>query len=266
MKTNLIAIFILNYYQLILQGNKMNSIKIFFLIAICFSLLSPNNLIAQESDTSEVVDPNVVLEKYLEAIGGKDALSKVEDRTTIMRGTAMGQSLTIIVKQKAPNKMRQEVKAGGMDQTIIFDGEKGIMKAATQSVEVTGKELEQLKIEATMELLLDIESAGIKLTFEGTEKINGKDAHKIKMTLPSGIRWFSYFDVESGLKVKEQKELQTQMGLIEQVIAYDNYTEVDGIKYPFKLTQSFGPQSVEMTVSSVKVNKGLADDIFVIAE
>jgi outer membrane lipoprotein-sorting protein len=170
------------------------------------------------------------------------------------------------VKQKAPNKMRQEVKAGGMDQTIIFDGEKGVMKAATQKVVVTGKELEQLKIEASMELLLDLENYGIKLSFEGTEKINEKDAHKIKMTLPSGIRWFTYFDAESGLKIKEQKEMQTQMGLIEQVVVYDNYTDVDGIKYPFKLTQSFGPQSVEMTVSSVKVNKGLADDIFVIAE
>ena len=86
------------------------------------------------------------------------------------------------------------------------------------------------------------------------------------MTLPSGIRWFNYFDAESGLKVKEQKEMQTQMGLIEQVVTYDNYAEVEGIKYPFKITQSFGPQSVEMTVSSVKVNKGLADDIFKIAE
>jgi outer membrane lipoprotein-sorting protein len=244
----------------------MNSIKNFLLFVICFLLISPLNLIAQESDTSEVVDPNVVLEKYLEAIGGKDALSKVEDRTTIMRGTAMGQSLTIIVKQKAPNKMRQEVKAGDMDQTIIFDGEKGVMKAATQNVDVTGKELEQLKTEASMELMLNPESFGIKLSYEGSEKFEGKDVHKIKMTLPSGIRWFTYFDAESGLKIKEQKEMQTQMGLIEQVVVYENYTEVDGIKYPFKLTQSFGPQSVEMTVSSVKVNKGLSDDIFVIAE
>ena len=86
------------------------------------------------------------------------------------------------------------------------------------------------------------------------------------MTLPSGIRWFTYFDAESGLKIKEQKEMQTQMGLIEQNVVYDNYTEVDGIKYPFKVTQSFGPQSVEMTVSSVKVNKVLPDDIFVISE
>lgn len=235
---------------------------VFFILVI----LSQSNLFSQESEKNETVDPKVVMEKYLDAIGGRDALAKIEDRTTIMRGTAMGQALTIIVKQKAPNKMRQEVKAGGMDQTIIFDGEKGVMKAATKNVDVTGKELEQLKIEATMELLLDIEGNGVKLDFEGTEKINGKDAHKIKMTLPSGIRWFNYFDAESGLKIKEQKEMQTQMGLIEQVVTYDNYTEVEGIKYPFKITQSFGPQSVEMTVSSVKVNKGLADDIFKIAE
>jgi zinc protease len=244
----------------------MNYIKTGILIVFFITISVQLNLFAQESDSNKTVDPNVVLEKYLDAIGGRDALAKVVDRTTIMRGTAMGQTLTIIVKQKAPNKMRQEVKAGGMDQTIIFDGEKGVMKAATQNVEVTGKELEQVKIEATMELLLDLEGNGVKLVFEGTEKINGKDAHKIKMTLPSGIRWFTYFDSESGLKVKEQKEMQTQMGLIEQVVTYDNYTEVEGIKYPFKITQSFGPQSVEMTVSSVKVNKGLSDDIFKIAE
>jgi len=235
-------------------------------LLVAFVLIGAKNIYSQDSTVTEKVDPKVVLEKYLNAIGGRDALSKIQDRTTIMRGTAMGQSLTIIVKQKSPNKMRQEVKAGGMDQTIIFDGVKGVMKAATQNVEVTGKELEQLKIEATMELLLDPDSFGIILSYEGTEKVNGKDVYKIKMTLPSGIRWFTLFDAESGLKVKEQKEMQTQMGLIEQVVTYDNYTEVEGVKYPFKLTQSFGPQTIEMTVSSVKVNKGLTDDIFVIAE
>ena len=212
------------------------------------------------------IDPKIVLEKYLDAIGGRDALLKIEDRTTIMRGTAMGQALTIIVKQKAPNKMRQEIKAGGMEQTIIFNGEKAVMISGDRSIDVTGKELEQLKIEASMELLLDPEKFGITLSYEGNEKVDGKDAYEIKMTLPSGIRWFSFFDAETSLKLKEQKEMQTQMGLIEQVVTYDDYTEVDGIKYPFKLTQSFGPQSVEMTVSSVKVNRGLSDKIFIITE
>lgn len=237
------------------------TILMFVINSNLFAISKPDS-----TNTSESMDPKVVLEKYLDAIGGRDAISKVEDRTTIMRGTAMGQPLTIIVKQKVPNKMLQNVKAGGMEQTIIFNGEKGVMNSADKNVDVTGKELEQLKIEASMELLLDPESYGVKLSYEGTEKVGDKDAYKIKMTLPSGIRWFTFFDVESGLKVKEQKEMQTQMGLIEQTVTYDNYTEVDGIKYPFKLTQSFGPQSVEMIVSSVKVNKGLSDDIFVIAE
>jgi outer membrane lipoprotein-sorting protein len=224
------------------------------------------NVFAQDSLEISKQKAKEVIEKYLTAIGGRDVLSKIEDRTTIMRGIAMGQAITIIVKQKSPNKMRQEVKAGGMDQTIIFNGEKGIMKTVAKNIEVSGKELEQLKTEATMELLLDPASFGIALSYEGTEKINNKDADKIKMTLPSGIRWFTYFDAESGLKIKEQKEMQTQMGLIEQVIIFDNYTDVEGIKYPFKLTQSYGPQSVEMTVSSVKVNKGLSDELFVITE
>lgn len=244
----------------------MKSIKLFFLTIVFVLVSSQLNVFAQDSLEISKQKAKEIIEKYLDALGGKDALAKVEDRTTIMRGTAMGQTLTIIVKQKSPNKMRQEVKAGGMDQTVIFDGVKGVMKTATQKVDVTGKELEQLKIEATMELMLDPESFGIKLSYEGSDSINGKVLNKVKLTLASGIRWVAFFDAESGLKVKEQKEMQTQMGLIEQVIAYDNYTEVDGIKYPFKLTQSFGPQSVEMTVSSIKVNKGIADDIFVIAE
>lgn len=221
---------------------------------------------AQDTTKQNAVDPNVVIEKYVEAIGGRDALAKIEDKSTIMRGTAMGQSITLTVKQKAPNKLRQEVKAGGMEQVIIFDGEKAVMKVMDQKIEVKDKELEALKLEAQMDFLLDPQSYGITLSYEGNETVNGKDAYKIKMTLPSGLRWFTYFDAESGLKVKEQREIQTQMGLSEQTVIYDDFREVEGVKYPYKITQSFGGQSVDVTVSSIKVNKGLSDDIFIIAE
>lgn len=242
-------------------------IKILTLLCILFLFSSSLFInVAQDSVATEAVDPNMVLAKYLEAIGGKDALAKVEDKSTIMRGTAMGQSITLTIKQKAPNKLRQEVKAGGMEQIIIFDGEKAVMKVMDQKIEVKDKELEALKLEAQMDFLLSPQSFGITLSYEGKETVNGKDAYKIKMTLPSGLRWFTYFDVESGLKVKDQREIQTQMGLSEQTVIYDDYREVEGVKYPYKITQSFGGQSVDVTVSSIKVNRGMSDDIFVIAE
>lgn len=243
------------------------SLKKAILSFVVFVMLSSYLVIyAQDSTEQNPVDPNVVIEKYIEAIGGRDALAKIEDKSTIMRGTAMGQSITLTVKQKAPNKLRQEVKAGGMEQIIIFDGEKAVMKVMDQKIEIKDKELEALKLEAQMDFLLSPQSYGITLSYEGNETVNGKDAYKIKMTLPSGLRWFTYFDVESGLKVKEQREIQTQMGLSEQTVVYEDFREVEGVKYPYKITQLFGGQSVDVTVSSIKVNKGISDDIFVIAE
>lgn len=233
---------------------------LFVLITTSISVFAQDSLETSRQKAKEVI------EKYLEAIGGREAINKTEDRTTIMRGTAMGQTLTIIAKQKAPNKMRQEIKAGGMDQVIIFDGEKGVMNVMDQKIEVKDKELESLKIEANMDFLLDPESFGIKLFYEGAEKLNGKDVNKVKMIMPSGLRWYTYFDSESGLKLKEQKEMQTQMGLGEQTLVFEDYKEIEGVKYPHKITQSFGGQSIEVTVSSIKVNKGLANDIFVISE
>ena len=47
---------------------------------------------------------------------------------------------------------------------------------------------------------------------------------------------------------------------------YSDYKEVDGLKFPFKIIQSFGMQTIEMNVSSVKLNEGLKDSIFEIPE
>ncbi len=230
---------------------------------LLFVFLFVNSSIqAQESADNKSVLAKEIINKYVEAIGGKDAMSAVEDRTTIMRGTVMGQNLTLIIKQKWPNKLRQEIKAGGMEQLVLYNGEKAVMTAAGQTIEVTGKELDALQLEASMDLLFDPETFGIKLSYEGEDIIDSIAVHKIIMTLPSGIRWFQYYDKETGLKVKESQEMQTQMGLVEQETYYLDYKEVEGKLYPFKIKQSVGAQSFEITVSSIKLNTGLDDSIF----
>lgn len=236
------------------------------ILSLLFTTILFTNIFSQEmkDDTSE--QARAIISKYLNAIGGADAIKNIQDKTTIMRGTAMDQTVTIIIKQKLPNKLRQDIKAGGMDQTLIFDGEKAVMKVAGQTINVEGKQLEQLKLESTMEMLLNPESLGIKLAYDGTEKSGEGLFHKVKFVLPSGLNWVAYFDDETGYKVKESKEIESQMGLINQVFEYSNYQDVDGIKIPFTLKQSIGPQTVELTVSSIKINKGITDDTFVITE
>jgi hypothetical protein len=82
------------------------------------------------------------------------------------------------------------------------------------------------------------------------------------MTLFSGIKWTQYYNIESGLKVKEEKYINSPMGLFEQVTNYDDYREVQGLFFPFKIKQSIGAQSMEFNVSSIKINTGLTDREF----
>ena len=203
-----------------------------------------------------------VIDNYVAAIGGADKIYNIMDRTTIMTGSIQGINVTIISYQKAPNKFKQQIKAGNTKQVIIFDGEKGMMSLAGEKVQVTGGELEKLKFESTLTLLTDIEHYGIKLTFDGTEKIESEDAYKIILTLPSGIKWTQYYDTASGLKLKELKYIQSESGLFEQEITYEDYREVGGLLYPFKIKQSIGTQTMEFIVNSIEINTGLVDREF----
>ena len=61
---------------------------------------------------------NDVIDNYWEAIGGKEYFSKVEDRTTIIRAEIMEQNLSIVINQKAPNKLKQSIGSGEIKQSF----------------------------------------------------------------------------------------------------------------------------------------------------
>ena len=43
---------------------------------------------------------------------------------------------------------------------------------------------------------------------------------------------------------------------------YSDYREVEGVKFPFMIAQSMGPQSFEFKVSEIKVNEGVSEEDF----
>ena len=86
------------------------------------------------------------------------------------------------------------------------------------------------------------------------------------MVLPSGLRWQQYYSIETGLKIKEIKELHTEQGLFEQESFYSDYRNVDELKFPFKIVQNMGMQKLELNVSSIKLNTGISDETFEIPE
>jgi zinc protease len=227
-------------------------------------------LYAQNNDTLQtdpvVITPRAVINKYIHEIGGMDKFTGIKDRTTIMSGTAMGQPINILIMQKFPDKLYQELQAGEVKQFLYYSNGKGVMKIGDEKITLEGKELERLNYDAIMQFILDPESYGVKSEYVGRELVDSTDCFEIKYVLPSGIRWFQYYSVETGLKTKETKEIQTKQGLFEQETYFSDYREVDGLKFPFSIIQYFGNQEIDLTVTSIEINTGLDDKIFEVPE
>lgn len=207
-----------------------------------------------------------VINKYVDVTGGRENYLSVKDRTTIMTGKMLSREFSVTIQQKAPDKLRQEIHSGPATQTFIFDGTKAVMKMGDNTTPIGDKELNQTKIEAQMNFLLDPEAYGVIPRLVGIETIDSTVCYEVSMTSDSSTTWDQYYDTDSGLKVKEIRDIETPQGKFKEESSYSDYKDVSGIKYPFKIIQTIGKQTAEMNVESITVNAGLDDKLFEIPE
>jgi len=213
----------------------------------------------KESEVPLDITANDVINSYVEAIGGPENLQKVKD-IRIVSGTVMqGMNIEIVMSQKAPNKICVETKMG--DQVLskqVFDGVKGRVKSPMGDQEVTGDELESMRIQAILNPELTLDKLGITAELTGAGDVNGTKVWKVKMTLPSGVSSTDAYDQETGLKVQSV----AQQGQMTVTTAYSDYREVEGVLYPFKSVQSLGSQVIEIETRSIEINTGIDDSVF----
>jgi phosphotransferase system IIB component len=216
----------------------------------------------------EKIDPNVkkvpegvtvdlVLNKYVEAIGGKENILKVKDRTTKMSGAMRGMNITMTQTLKAPNKFYQLVDFGVGQQSTIFDGEKGKVSAMGQEQSMPPEQTELMKI-GLLYTMLEYKEKGIKYELTGMETINNKDAYRVSFTYPSGKKNTNYFDANTGLIIRQIAE---QGGGV-QTVDFDDYREVQGVKYAFKMSVGTPNGTIDLITSSVEVNTNPNDSLF----
>jgi predicted Zn-dependent peptidase len=212
----------------------------------------------------EGVTVEMVIDNYINALGGRENIEKVTDRTMNLKGSAQGMEVLLTITNKAPNKYFQKLDVGGgmMQQKTVFDGETGKESGMGQEKMLEGKELDRMKGEAILNPFLDFKKHGIQVELTGIETINGKDTYKVTITMPAGNKSTEYYDVESGLVVKQITTFEGPQGTGTSTITFDDYREVEGVKYPFKLTQQFGPQTLSLDVTTIEINQGLDDSMF----
>ena len=204
-----------------------------------------------------------VIENYVNAVGGASKMRELRDLTINMSATIQGMAIEMMIQQKAPDKYKSVMSMGGaVMQQQVFDGERGRMSGMQGSMEIEGEMLDEMKLQAKMNPELTYEESGYTLSLEGIENVDGKNVWKINITSPSGSTKTDFFDIETGLRIRSVITQDSPMGPMTQITDYDDYREVDGMKFPFSMKQQVGPQAIDLQVMSIEVNQGLGDEVF----
>lgn len=201
----------------------------------------------------EGMDANTVLENYIEAIGGKSKLEGVDSYSMMAEAEMQGMKLELEMKKTSQDQFMQNVKVQGNSmQKQVLDGDSGYMMVQGQRKDLSPEEIEKIKEESAAFPELNYLAAG-DVTLEGVEPVGDKKAYKLKINDSKT----AFYDVETGLKVQEINTEEVQGQQMTSTLGYSDYQEVSGIKFPFKLMQSMGPQSFEFNVKEIKVNEGV---------
>lgn len=210
------------------------------------------------------VTPKTVIADYVKTIGGAKALMKVKDVSTKMNTKFQGMDISITTSQKAPNKYAMAVKMGEMViQKEVYDGKVGKQQSMQGKKDLEGESLEDIKAQAILNLEMNYEKLGYKLSLKGIEAINGKDAYIMEVISPKGKKSMEWYDVESKLKVRTTQTTTTEMGPVTNTTDILEYKDVDGVKFPSVISIT-GAMSMKLTAETIKVNKGVADSEFTI--
>ncbi|MCB0560174.1 MAG: insulinase family protein [Lewinellaceae bacterium] len=237
--------------------------------AVTFFDLSGNPLSSSEEALPEGLTALDVVNNYLAAIGGREQLEAVKDLTLNMSTTVQGMAMQMTLQRKPPEKMAMKVEMNGMVvNETRFDGKRGLVSAMGQEQKLEGEDAESMKSQAMIFPELHYGDKGYELVLDGVEPLDGKKAYRILATEPSGEQSTSYYDVQTGLKVKviSTRDAGPQ-GPVTVTNELSDYKEVDGIRIPHEMkTSGMAPFPLTMKVESVAVNSGLSDDIFTVEE
>ncbi len=204
----------------------------------------------------EGVTVETVYDQYIEAIGGREAVEKVN--TVMMKGNAsvQGMTLNMTMKKTIDGKSLNEVTMGGnVMSKVVFDGESGYTMQRGQKMEMSDEQIETQKESGGLFPELEV-GEDDKLT--AIVPVDGEDAYVVQ----SGEESKFYYSVESGLKIMEETTQKQGGQEVTSKSKIKEYMEANGIMVPKKIEREYGPQTVKVEMTEVKFNEGVSASDF----
>jgi zinc protease len=208
-----------------------------------------------------------VISHYIAAVGGEAELKKVTSMEQIADFEVQGQKLAANIKQLAPNLESNEISMNGtVVMKDVFNGTTGNKAQGPSKMAYTPAEVAEKKDKKGIfdQLYYATDS---KLEVVGTAKVGTADAYKVTVTSAAGKKKTEYYDVTSGLLLKEERTTNQNGTDLTISTEYSDYRKAGNILVPYKMNQSVqtpaGAQEFVISVKEVKINSGLKPADFI---
>jgi hypothetical protein len=251
-------------------------------LILAFSLLATIAVAAQDKPKAEAPKPDAakaeakpavaaptvdeILDKALKAVGGREAVEKFTSR--LIKGSleieAVGATGTIEVYAKAPNKTAVVANISGFGTVNeVFDGAKGWSSDPAQGLrEWAGSELATRKRKADFYTELNLKKHYTKMEVKGKEKVGSYEAWMIEATPAEGSAEKLFFDVNTGLLVRQDAETESPAGKMMVETYLDDYKVVDGVKIAHSMKNVTPMFAISMKFTEIKHNVEIEDAKF----
>jgi len=208
-----------------------------------------------------------ILDRYVEASGGKAALEKIKSRAVKGDIDLLGTTSDWQMSAKAPNKQLSELNSATLG--VITDGFDGTVAWSKNQAGIRVKEGEELaKTKRDADFYRDVKFKILypDLAYKGTEKVGDEEVRVLESRPSSSSRERFSFSSKSGLLIRQESELEGPQGKVIATVRLEDFRAVDGVKYPFNLKFKIntGGQDFEfgIKVKEVKHNVAIEDAKF----
>jgi hypothetical protein len=207
-----------------------------------------------------------VLASYAEALGGKEALAKVnsisESATLI---TTEGRIIPREIYRAAPDMMLDVKHTGSEMGDFVdgFDGKVAWRKDNRGVSEKNGEQLAQARMDAVFEFPSKMKDLYSRLSVFSQEKVDQEPAYVlVGRSSLTGNTERLYFGSQSGLLLRRSVVTENYVGSISTDTYYEDYRAVDGVKSAM-LVSTFGPDAgAVMKITRIEHNIPLNEGKF----
>ncbi|MGQ0762955.1 MAG: c-type cytochrome [Acidobacteriota bacterium] len=206
-----------------------------------------------------------IYNKYIAAIGGQANVDKIKSRSAKGSVAQPNGSVTFDISQAAPDKFHitATTPTGAFERG--FNGSVGWEKGPQGVRALAPADVAQLQNSMGLLRHIRLKEQFTSMRARGTQLIGDRPTYVVIGTTADNRQERLFFDTSTGLLLRRISYMATLLGLIPEQIDFEDYRDVDGVKFPFTIRVSsieVGNPVSTRTFSEMKLNVAVDDAKF----